>query len=93
MRLNVRAMAVAAGLLWGATLLLVGFAHQIWPGYGVVFLEIEASVWPGYTVGGIGSVFVGAFYALVDGMIGGAVFAWLYNLIRNRVSPPAFKEA
>lgn len=39
-----------------------------------------SSVYPGYkTVGGFGSVTVGTLYALVDGAVGGAIFAWLYN--------------
>jgi hypothetical protein len=29
----------------------------------------------------MGSVVIGALYALVDGLIGGAIFGWLYNLI------------
>ena len=55
---------------------------MIWPGYGLAFLQLCASVYPGYHPGsGLGSVFIGAVYALFDGLIGGAIFAWLYNLI------------
>jgi hypothetical protein len=46
------------------------------------FLQLCASVYPGYHPGtGMGSVVIGALYALVDGLIGGAIFGWLYNLI------------
>ncbi len=38
-------------------------------------------LYPGYAPGGFGSVIMGTLYALVDGAIGGAVFAWLYNRI------------
>jgi hypothetical protein len=42
-------------------------------------------MYPGYEPGpGIGSVLTGTLYGLVDGAIGGAVFAWLYNLFARQ---------
>jgi len=32
----------------------------------------------------MGSVVTGTIYALVDGVIGGAIFGWLYNLFAVR---------
>ena len=82
MRLNTVAMAVAFGILWGACLLLVGVANMIWPSYGQAFLQLCASIYPGYHPStGVGSVVVGTIYAFVDGLVGGAIFGWLYNLI------------
>jgi hypothetical protein len=80
MRVDVTALALTAGLVWGAAMLAVATANLIWPNYGRAFLELVASVYPGYRPGGgAGSVAVGTLYALVDGAVGGAVFAWLYN--------------
>jgi hypothetical protein len=31
-----------------------------------------------------GASFIGFIWAFVDGLIGGAIFAWLYNLISTR---------
>ena len=82
MKLNVTAFALAAGLLWGGAVLVVALANLAWPGYGRAFLELAASLYPGYHPGtGAGSAIVGALYGVVDGGIGGAVFAWLYNLL------------
>ena len=82
MRLNTAATAVAFGILWGACLLLVGVANMIWPSYGQAFLQLCASIYPGYHPGtGVGSVVIGTIYAFVDGLVGGAIFGWLYNLI------------
>jgi hypothetical protein len=82
MRLNTAAMAVAFGILWGACLLLVSVANMIWPSYGQAFLQLCASIYPGYHPGtGVGSVVIGTIYAFVDGLVGGAIFGWLYNLI------------
>lgn len=81
MRLNTVAMAVAFGLFWGACVFVVGVINLIWPSYGQAFLQICASIYPGYHPGaGLGSVIVGSIYALIDGIIGGAILSWLYNL-------------
>ena len=82
MRLNVTALALTAGLFWGGAVLIVAIANLIWPQYGRAFLDLCAAIYPGYRPGtGIGSVVTGALYGLVDGTIGGALFAWLYNLL------------
>jgi hypothetical protein len=82
MRLNVAALAVTAGLIWGGAILIVASAHAIWPNYGGAFLEVMGSIYSGYHPGpGIWSIIVGTLYGLVDGAIGGALFGWLYNLL------------
>lgn len=85
MRLNVRAMALTIGILWAFAFFLIAAGQQAWPTYGVAFLEVMDGLYPGYAPGGFGSVIVGTLYALVDGLICGAIFAWLYNrLLGNR---------
>jgi len=80
MLLNVKAMAIVFAIIAGGMFLLVGLANLIWPSYGGALLELGASIYPGYRgPGGIGSVITVTLYALVDGAIGGAVIAWLYN--------------
>lgn len=81
MKLDIKGMAITLGLVWGAAVLLVGIANLIWPNYGRAFLELVASIYPGYTAGAsAGQLIVGTLYGLVDGAVGGAVIAWLYNL-------------
>ena len=85
MKFNITALAIATGVFWGAAILLVSLANLIWQGYGVALLDLAASVYPGYQPGtGIGSVIVGTLYALVDGAVAGAIFAWLYNFAAGR---------
>ncbi len=80
MKINVKALAVASGILWGLAMLGTGLANLIWSGYGQQFLQTMASVYFGYhATRSIAEVIVGTLYGTVDGLIGGAVFAWLYN--------------
>jgi hypothetical protein len=82
MKLKVTAFALAAGILWGGAVLVVALANLAWPPYGRAFLDLTASLYPGYHPGtGAGSALVGALYGLVDGTIGAAAFAWLYNIL------------
>ena len=81
MRLNANAMAVTFSVLWGTCVLVAGLVNVIWPSYGQAFLQLCASIYPGYHPGsGVSSVFIGTIYALLDGLVGGAIFGWLYNL-------------
>ncbi len=86
MKLSVKALAITAGVLWGAAIFLTGIANLIWPGYGLAFLELAESLYPGYGIGGFGSVIVATLYAILDAAVAGAIFAWLYNRL---AAPPA----
>jgi len=86
-RFHVTAFSLTAGFFWGGAILVVGAANLIWPNYGHAFLELAASIYPGYhPSSGIGSVITATLYGLVDGAIGGALFAWVYNFLASRFS-------
>ena len=85
MKLNVRALAMAAGVLWAAAMFYVAVANIAWPTYGQEFLQAMASVYPGYkATPSLGQAIVGTLYGLVDAAAAGAIFAWLYNLFASR---------
>lgn len=82
MKLNVKALSVAAALIWGGCLFFTGLANMIWPAYGESFLQVAASIYPGFEPGaGFGSVIVGMLYGLLDGAVGGALLAWIYDIV------------
>jgi len=88
MKLNIKAFMLTSCILWTACVFIMGIANLIWPGYGSMFLQLVASIYPGYDASPtIGSVIVGALYAVVDGAIFGLVFAWLYNLLLGKGAP------
>ncbi len=84
MKLCVRSLALASGILWGGMFLVVGLLNLLGGGYGAHLLHFGASIYPGYGgPAGFGSVLVVTLYGLVDGAIGGALLAWLYNRFKG----------
>lgn len=82
MKLNVAALAIAAAVVWGGCVFLVGLANLAMPDYGGAFLAMVASIYPGYHAGrDFLTLLLGSAYALADGAIGGAIVAWLYNVV------------
>lgn len=76
MRLSVKGLAISCGLVWGAGILLLGLAGAL--GWGRALVEVLGSLYIGFRPTVAGSI-IGGIWALVDGAIGGAVVAWLYN--------------
>jgi hypothetical protein len=84
MKLNIKAFAITCGLIWG-----VGVFGLTW---WIIAFEGSSSevpflgrVYRGYNISPTGSI-IGLIWALIDGGIGGAIFAWLYNLIAGKCS-------
>lgn len=85
MKINVKALTLTAGILWGLALFLAGLANLIWPGYAVAFLEVMTSIYPGYEAAPtIDSLILGTLYGFLDGAIAGLLFAWLYNAFAGK---------
>lgn len=84
MRLNVRAFALTCGLLWGLGLFALTWWIIAFDG-ATGAVTFVGRIYRGYSVSAAGSL-IGLAWALLDGLIGGAIFAWLYNLIAARIS-------
>jgi hypothetical protein len=82
MKLNIKAFALACSLLGG-----IGIFFLTW--WVIAFegptgeLTFIGHVYRGYTVTPLGSL-IGMVWGFFDGLIGGAIFAWLYNLLTRR---------
>lgn len=77
MRLDLRAFALTAGVMWG-----FGLCALTW--WVIMFDGVTGEptiigrLYRGYTISPAGSL-IGLAWGFADGLIGGAVFAWLYN--------------
>jgi hypothetical protein len=79
MKLNIKAFALTCAIIWGLGLFFLTWwiiAFEGATGHATVI----GKLYLGYTVSPIGSI-IGLIYAFVDALIGGAIFAWLYNKI------------
>ena len=84
MRLSLKAMAIAAGLVWGGAILCVGLINLVDPSYGMSFIQMTSSVYPWFHASRtIGNVVIGSVDGLIDGAIAGLVFALLYNAVTS----------
>ncbi|MCJ7813622.1 bacteriophage holin [bacterium] len=82
MKLNIKAFALTCGLTCGFGLLLItlllvyfeGASHQI---------TFIGRIYRGYNISITGGL-IGLIWGFFDGLIGGAIFAWIYNLFCGR---------
>lgn len=74
---NAQALGLAGGLLWGASVLVLGLG-AIWVSDWAVFVDWLGQFYLGYEPTIIGSI-IGGVWGFLDLFIGLFVFAWLYN--------------
>ncbi len=84
MRLDVKAFALACGIGWGLGLFLLTWWIMALDGASGEPTFI-ARMYRGYSLSPVGSL-VGLAWALPDGLVCGAIFAWLYNLLVGKAS-------
>jgi hypothetical protein len=77
MKLDIRAFGLTCGLLWGIGLFCLTWWIILFDG-ATGEVTLLGRLYRGYSISPLGSV-VGLVWALVDGFVGGLVFAWLYN--------------
>ena len=87
MRLNVKAFALTCGIIWGLGLFLLTWWIIAFEG-AAGDVTLIGRIYRVYTISPIGS-FIGLTWAFIDGLIAGALFAWLYNFIAARISREA----
>ncbi len=84
MKLNVKAFALTSSLVWGIGVFLCTWWIIAFDGASGE-ITVLGRLYRGYTISPEGSI-IGLGWALADGLIGGAIFAWLYNLIAARTA-------
>lgn len=84
MKLNTKAFALTAGILWGLTVFLTTIWLLILGTQGKT-ISLLSKFYFGYSFSW-GGAFIGLFWGVIDGLICGFIFAWLYNLLLPKES-------
>lgn len=77
MKLNIKAMALTAGITWGVMVFVATLWVIIGPTAGETLSKLKM-YYLGYSVSFVGAI-IGLLWGFVHGCIGGAVFALIYN--------------
>jgi len=81
MNLNIKAMAIAFGLVWGISLFVITWFIILLEGSSDTTTFI-GKFYIGYSLTPVGSL-IGLMWGIIDGAIGGVMFGWLYNKFNN----------
>ena len=84
MKLDVKAFALACALVWGFGLFALTWWIIAFDG-ATGEVTVIGRLYRGYSISPVGSV-IGLVWAFIDGLIGGAIFAWLYNWLAARLT-------
>ena len=82
MKLNVKALALTTGLFWGFGLLFITWWVILFDG-ATGDTTFIGRVYRGYNISLAGSL-IGFLWAFFDGLVAGAIFAWIYNVFAGR---------
>jgi len=79
MKLNIKAFSLSCGIIWGLGLFCITWWIIAFEG-ATGDPTLIGRLYRGYTISPMGSV-IGLVWAFFDALVGGAIFAWLYNRI------------
>ncbi len=81
-KLDIKALALAGGVLWGLYMLCLGFMAMF--GWGTSFLSVMSSIYIGFRPTFPGAI-VGGLWGFLDGAVAGGIIAFVYNLTARKV--------
>ena len=84
MKLDVKAFALACAFIWGFGLFALTWWIIAFDG-ATGEVTMIGRLYRGYSISPVGSM-IGLVWAFIDGLIVGAIFAWLYNWLAARLS-------
>jgi len=82
MRLNIKAFSLTCALLWSLSLFLMTWWLITFKATGE--MKLLGEFYRGFTITPLGSI-IGAVWAFFDALIGGAIFAWIYNKLAAKL--------
>ena len=87
MQLSVKAFALTAAIMGAAVWFISVMFAMFIPSWGEPFMELTTVIGPGVTGANWPSAALLVPYGVIDGLVFGGLFAWLYNQIVRRSVP------
>ncbi len=87
MQLSVKAFAVTAAIMGAVVWLISVMFAMLIPSWGEPFMELMTVIGPGVTGADWPSAALLVLYGVIDGLVFGGSFAWLYNQLVSRSIP------
>jgi len=84
-KLNVKSFALAWGISFGIYFIFIGWVAAL--GWGDKIVELISSFYIGYAPTFLGGI-IGGVWAFFDGLIGGAIIAFVYNAFIGKKEGP-----
>ncbi len=84
MKINIRAFALSCGIIWGVGLFCLTWWIMLFEG-ATHKRTCIGHLYRGYNISPRGSV-IGLLWGFFDALTGGALFAWMYNLLTPRLT-------
>ncbi len=84
MKLNVKAFALAGGIVWGLNWFVLTWWMILFKGITYEKIAFISDSYVGFTLSPLGSL-VALLYGFIDGFFIGLMIAWVYNKIAPRL--------
>ncbi len=88
MRFDVKVFGLTCGIFWALTMFVLGLSATFL-NYGDSWVAFLGSIYIGFDDTLFGTL-LGVVWAFVDWWIAGTIFAWLYNLLIDKISKKAY---
>jgi len=88
MNFNVKALGLTAGVFWGLSVVIMTLWVMMLGDGTNAMLDALGGFYMGYEISYKGAA-IGLVWGFFDGLIGGVIFAWLYNCISKKCTKSA----
>ena len=88
-KVSMKGLAAGLGVSWGGFMLIIGWGSCF--GWGTKLLEAFSNIYIGFNSSFLGGI-IGLIWGFVDGALGGAIIALVYNFVSRKQKKICFRK-